>query len=157
MNEAVSKGLEGALRTVVAANNGSGGTESGGAPNDLMSLAMKVLPMLQEREDLVEMQKEKDTALRKDLHLMRRQLRELTEELRLMREMQLVMVDHLARVQILDVPEEDHFDEEFSDEFDEPEDLPKVSRKVPSARRRSGTSREVGEGRTPRRTRKPRQ
>lgn len=163
MNEAISKGLEGALRTVVA-SNGTGEQVGNGAPNDLLSLVMKVLPTLlentEEREGLVDLLKENDSALkeelrllRKEQRLMRREQRKLYEELGLMRELQLVMVDHLARVQILDVPEDDEFADEYSDDIDDAEGFPEAEHNKPSMRRRSGTL-SGSKSRGPRKSRK---
>ena len=136
MNDVMTKGIEGALLAAVD-SNGSGGQSGGAATSDLVSLAIKVLPKLlensEEREDLVELQKEGVSALRKEVRILRRQMRELVqshkgvlEELNLMRELQSTMVAHLARVQILEMPEDDEIDDEydeFSDDYDYAEDL----------------------------------
>lgn len=138
MNDIMTKGLEGALRAAVDSNGSAGSNNGSDAPSDLVGLAMKVLPRLlensEEREGLVELQKESVSVLHKEIRFLRRQLRDLVqshkgvlEELRLMRELQSTMVAHLARVQIIDMPDDDEdidddFDE-FSDEFDYTENL----------------------------------
>ncbi|MEJ2458447.1 MAG: hypothetical protein P8Y58_10000 [Novosphingobium sp.] len=138
MNDTIAKGLEGALMAAVESNGGAAGSGNGGAAaSDLMSLAAKVLPKLLDnsgdREDQVELEKENVFVLRKEMRLLRRQLRELVEshkavleELSLMRELHSAMVSHLARVQILEMPDDEEFDyefEEFPDGYDYADDL----------------------------------
>ena len=148
MNEVMTKGLEGALRAAVDSGSSGGPKNGSSVPNDLMGLAVKLLPKLlenaEERENLVELQKEGVSALRKEMLLVRRQLRELVqshkgilEELCLLRELQSTMVAHLARVQILELPddEEDIYDDELSDELDYAEEL-----QAARPRRRAATS-----------------
>ena len=97
-----------------------------------MGLAIKVLPKLlenaEEREDLFELQKGGFSALRKQMLLMRRELRELLDahsgilkELHRMRELQSAMVTHLARVQILELQDDEEPYDELSDELDDAE------------------------------------
>lgn len=130
MNDVMANGLEGALKAAVDANGAAGSNNGGGSSGDLVSLALKVLPKLLEnreaQEDLGELEKESVFALRKEVRMLRRQLRELVqsqkgvlEELFLMRELQSTMVSHLSRVKILEMPE----DEEFEDEYDYAEDF----------------------------------
>lgn len=130
MNDVIANGLEGALKAAMDANGGAGTNNGGGAPGDLVTLALKVLPKLLEnreaREDLAEFDKESVFALRKEVRMLRRQLHEMVqsqkgvlEELFLMRELQSTMVSHLSRVKILEMPE----DEAFEDEYDYGEDF----------------------------------
>lgn len=130
--------LENALRTAGESNGSRGRPGDEGAPNDLMGLALKLLPRLlenaEEREELIELQKGGFSTLRKQVLLLRRELRDLRQshaevlqELRRMRKLQSCMVDHLARVRILELPDDD----EPSDELDDAEHVPqsKVRRK----------------------------
>jgi hypothetical protein len=147
MNDAMTTGLEGALLAAVD-SNGSGGTAGNGAASDLVSLAIKVLPKLlensEQREDFVEQQKEGVSLLQKEVRVLRRQMREfvqshkgILEELHLMRELQSTMVAHLARVQILDMPDDTDIDDdydEFPDEYEYAEEI------VTRPKQRGGTS-----------------
>jgi len=148
MNDAMTTGLEGALLAAVDSNGTAGLNGGGGATSDLLSLAIKVLPRLlensEQREDIVEQQKEGVSILQKEVRVLRRQMREFVqshkgvlEELHLMRELQSTMVAHLARVQILEMPDDDEIEDEFgelSDEYDYTEDL------VARHRQRGGVS-----------------
>lgn len=61
MNEVMAKGLEGALKAAVEPNGSAGNGNGGGSTNDLVNLALKVLPKLIENseasEDVVELEK----------------------------------------------------------------------------------------------------
>ncbi|MBT8341963.1 MAG: hypothetical protein HKP58_04865 [Desulfatitalea sp.] len=140
MNDTIAKGLEGALRAAADSKGFTGVENAGGSANDLIGLAVKVLPKflenLQAREDLVELETEGVSDLRQEVRLLRRQLRELVksqkaviEELSLMRELQSTMVTHLARVQILEMPDE----QEFGDEYEYVDDRVTHAQRRPSA------------------------
>ena len=137
MNETIAKGLEGALKAAAGPNGSAAPENSGGPANDLIGLALKVLPKfldnLEAREDIVEMEKEGVSELRQEMRLLRRQLCELVlsqkaviEELSLMRELQSTMVSHLARIQILDMPEE----HDSEDEYEYADDLIRPARRT---------------------------
>jgi hypothetical protein len=156
MNDMMAKGLEGALMAAVNSNGSAGSDNGGGAPNDIVSLAAKVLPKLlensQERENHVDPEHEGIFALRKEVHFLRRQMRELVqshkgvlEELSLMRELHSAMVSHLARVQILEMPDDEELDYELSDEYDYGDDL--VSRTVQRGRGSKKPKRRKNNGR----------
>lgn len=124
MNDAIAKGLESALRAAADSDAFAGIENGGGSARDLINLAIKALPKflekLEAREDFVELEKEGLSELHKETHLLRRQLRELVksqkaviEELSLMRELQSTMVSHLARVQILEMPDDEDIDDEY--------------------------------------------
>lgn len=129
MSDAITTGLQGALRGAIE-GNGSAGLNGAGASNDLMNLAIKLLPKLldgvEDRESLAELQKESHATLRKHVLLLRRQHgdllqshMELLEEFRLMRKLQSSLVAHLARVQILDLPDDGDLGDEMSDDADD--------------------------------------
>jgi hypothetical protein len=133
MSEIMTSGLQNALRAAVESNgtNGHNASHNGAAPNDLMGLAMKLLPALldnvQQRDEMAETQKNGAAAMRKEVLLLRRDLRdllqshlEMIEEVRRLRKLQSSMVAHLARVQIMEPPEDDdQFYEDAEDEIDE--------------------------------------
>jgi len=130
MNDAMTTGIEGALLAAVDSNGSTKPNGGGGATSDLISLAIKVLPKLlensAEREELVEQQQQGVSMLQQEVRVLRRQLREfvqshkgILEELHLMRELQSTMVSHLARVQILDMPDDEEFDDDFDESSDE--------------------------------------
>jgi len=144
MTENMTNEMEGALRAVME-SNGAAGLNSGGGATDLIGLVMKLLPRLlqstEERGDLVELQREGASELLKEVRILRKQQRELVrshkgvlEELRLMRELQSTMVSHLARVQIIEMPDDDAHvdDDEYAQELDYGEDL----QAIPSVHRR---------------------
>ena len=125
MSGEISNGLEGALHRAIAS---SGAGEAGAGAPDYISLFIKVLPNLlkntDEREKLVELQKEGISALHKEMKKMRRRLqnieqtqRESLEERRLMGELLRAVVNHLARVQIIEYVEND--DETYEDIFED--------------------------------------
>lgn len=136
MSEIMTSGLQGALRAAVE-SNGANGSNGGGAPNDLMGLAMKLLPALldnaQQRDEMLESQKNGAAAMRKEVLLLRRDLRdllqshlEMIEEVRRLRKLQTSMVAHLARVQIMEPPEDD--DQLYDESDDEIDDAERVMR-----------------------------
>lgn len=135
MSENMTNEMEGALRAVIE-SNGAAAMANGGGATDLVGLVMKLLPRLlqstEERGDLVELQREGATELLSEVRTLRKQQRELVrshkgvlEELRLMRELQSTMVSHLARVQIIEMPDDDEHvdDDEYSRKHDYSEDL----------------------------------
>jgi hypothetical protein len=133
MSEIMTTGLQDALRAAIE-SKGSNGT-NGGVPNDLMGLAMKLLPQLlegaKERNQQIEQQKSSASAMRKEVLLLRRDLRdllqshlEMIEEVRRLRKLQSSMVAHLARVQIMEFPEDD--DEFYDESEDETRDAEEV-------------------------------
>lgn len=151
MNAEVSKGLERALR---AAANGAGTAEGSGVPNDPISLLMKLAPALlestEEREALIELQKESIAELHKELQYVRLQMRALVrshkrvrEQLHLMNELQSALVGHLARVQIIEAPGDEDLDEAFDEMLaDEQEDEALLAaRSELEKQRRRGVSR----------------
>ncbi len=128
MNDAMAKGLEGALKAAVDPDGAAGSDNGNGAgtTNDLVSLAIKVLPKLLEnsegREEHVELESEDVLALRKEMRLLRRLLHALVkshegilEELALMRELQSTLVSQMGRLQILEVPDDEEIDYAFDD------------------------------------------
>ncbi len=136
MNKEDSKMLENAMQAAIVAK-GKGESIIDSLPPELMGLVMRVLPKLlenvSEREDLVEIQKESGAALNEEISAVSRRIGKLSqatkaivetqkgvlEELRLMRELQSTIVGHLARVQIIDMPDDDEFEEvdEHEDDF----------------------------------------
>ena len=116
--------MDGYARLAASVGGNGAAPLNGGGPNDLVGLAMKFLPRLlenaQDRDAIAAQQKEGYEAMRKQVLLLRRELRDLMqshaealEELRRMRKLQASMVAHLARVQIMELPAED---EELGDE-----------------------------------------
>jgi len=106
----VRNGLERALRAVT---NGAGSGEAIAGPSDTVSLVVKALPKLLENiagnEARVERQNEALAELIKELIFVRRQLSALVQshkraraQLRQVSALQAMVVDHLARVQIID-------------------------------------------------------
>lgn len=146
MTENMTNEMEGALRAVIE-SNGAGGLNIGGGATDLVGLVMKLLPRLlqstEERGDLVELQREGASELLKEVRTLRKQQRGLVrshkgvlEELRLMRELQATMVSHLARVQIIEMPDDDEHadDDEYLQQPEYAEDLqapPSIPRRRP--------------------------
>ena len=139
MNDAMAKGLEGALKAAVD-YNGAAGPDNGngaGTTNDLVNLAIKVLPKLLEnseaREEQVEHESESVFALSKEMRLLRKMLHALVkshkgilEELALMRELQSALVSQMGRLQILEIPDDEEIDyafDDYPDAYDYADDL----------------------------------
>ena len=125
----------------LAASNGINGAGmlngAGGGANELLGVVMKALPMFMERMEQgssnTAQQKEAFTALRKQLHALRQDYGEMTQnlgelmqshaevlkELRQMRKLQASVLQHLSRIRLVE-PSSDgaEFGDEDPDEFD---------------------------------------
>lgn len=122
-------GMNGFASLAAAAGSNGSGALNGVGANEIMGLAMRFLPRLlenaEERDVIATQQKESFTVLRKQVHALRQDLRDLMqshtealEELREMRQLQASVVAHLARVQIMESPRDDpDLGDEGPDEF----------------------------------------